>query len=153
MPTKKLKEFLTQNKIHYLSVAHPVAYASREISHLSHISEHALAKTVIIDAGGKTVMVVVPSSEDVNFDSLKKSLKAANVGLVPEDEFSKLFPDCELGAMPPFGNLYNLDVYVEKNLTKNREIAFNAGSHTEVIKMSYQDFEKLVHPKVITATH
>jgi Ala-tRNA(Pro) deacylase len=153
MPTKKLKEFLTQNKIHYLSISHPVAYATREISHLSHIAEQTLAKTVVIHAGSKTVMVVIPSNEAINFDSLKKSLKESSVELVPENNFSKLFPDCELGAMPPFGNLYNLDVYVEKNLTKNKDIAFNAGSHTELIKMSYQDFEKLVHPTIITATH
>lgn len=153
MPTKRLKEFLTQNKAHYLSIAHPLAYATREISHVSHISEFSLAKTVIVDANGKTVMVVVPSSEELNFDSLKKALKVNSVTLVPEDEFSKLFPDCELGAMPPFGNLYNLDVFVEKHLTKNKEIAFNAGSHTELIKMNYADFEKLVHPTVIAATH
>lgn len=153
MPTKKLKEFLIQNKIHYLSIAHPVAYAARETSHVSKISERALAKTVIVMAGNKTVMVVIPSNEAINFDSLKKSLKEPSIGLVPEDQFSKLFPDCELGAMPPFGNLYNIDVYVEKNLTKNKEIAFNAGSHTELIKMNYQDFEKLVHPTIITATH
>ena len=153
MPTKKLKEFLTQNKIHYLSIAHPVAYATREISHVSHVSEQSLAKTVIINAGNRRVMIVVPSNEAINFESLKKALHETSVGLVPENEFSKLFPDCELGAMPPFGNLYNMDVYVEKNLTKNKDIAFNAGSHTEVIKMSYQDFEKLVHPMVITATH
>lgn len=153
MPTKKLKEFLTKNKINYFSISHPAAYAARETSHVSKISERLLAKTVIINVANKRIMVVVPSNEAINFDSLKKSLKENDVSLVPENEFSRLFPDCELGAMPPFGNLYNMDVYVEKNLTKNKEIAFNAGSHTELIKMSYQDFEKLVHPKVIAATH
>lgn len=153
MPTKKLKEFLTKNKINYFSISHPVAYAARETSHVSHVSERSLAKTVIINAGNKRVMVVVPSNEAIDFDALKKSLHENNVSLVAEGEFTKLFPDCELGAMPPFGNLYNMDVYVEKNLTKNKEIAFNAGSHTELIKMNYQDYEKLVHPKIIAATH
>lgn len=153
MPTKKLKDYLTKNKINYFSISHPVAYATREISHLSHITEHALAKTVVVNAGNKKVLVILPCDESLNFETLKKSLHVNDVSLVDENQFAKLFPDCELGAMPPFGNLYDLDVYVEKDLTHNKDIAFNAGSHTELIKMRYRDFETLVHPKIINATH
>lgn len=150
MPAKKIKDFLAQNKVHYLSVTHPEAYATREISHLSNISEQAFAKSVLIHAGNKTLMVVLPASERIEFEVLKKILHENNVALVPEDAFLALFPDCEVGAMPPFGNLYNIQVYVDKTLSKNKEIAFNAGNHSELIKMNYQDFEKLVKPILIT---
>lgn len=150
MPAKKIKEFLTQQKVHYLSIDHPPAYATREISHLSNISERAFAKSVIIQAGNKNIMVVLPASERIEFETLKKILHEKNVTLLPEDAFLTLFPDCEIGAMPPFGNLYNIKVYVEKSLSKNKEIAFNAGNHNELIKMRYQDFEKLVSPILIT---
>jgi Ala-tRNA(Pro) deacylase len=99
------------------------------------------------------VMLVLPSNEAVDFKTLRQALHENDVSLASEKEFSKLFPDCELGAMPPFGNLYNMEVYVEEHLAKNKDIAFNAGSHTEVIKLSYKDYEKLVHPRKITITH
>jgi Ala-tRNA(Pro) deacylase len=150
MPAQKIKDFLTQHKIHYLSVSHPQAYATREISHLSNISERAFAKSVLIHAGNKTLMIVLPANERIEFDALKKILRENSVTLVPEEAFLTLFPDCEIGAMPPFGNLYNIQVYVDKTLSKNKEIAFNAGNHSELIKMNYQDFEKLVKPILIT---
>lgn len=150
MPAKRIKEFLTQNKIHYLSITHSEAYTTREISHLSNISEHTFAKSVLIRAEDKTLMVVLPASERIEFEALKKILHENNVSLAPENTFLALFPDCEVGAMPPFGNLYNIQVYVDKSLAKNKEIAFNAGNHSELIKMNYQDFEKLVKPILIT---
>lgn len=153
MLCKRLKEYLAQNNVQYTSIPHAIAYAAREVSHVSHIPERQLAKCVIVNAGNKMIMVVIPSSEVVNFDSLKKSLHETNAQLASEAEFTKAFPDCELGAMPPFGNLYNMDVYVEKDLAANKEIAFNAGTHEEIIKLAYQDFVKLVHPKVISVTH
>ncbi|MBN9287214.1 MAG: deacylase [Gammaproteobacteria bacterium 39-13] len=152
MPVQKLKDYLTQNKVKFTAIDHPVAYATREISHVSHISEKELAKIVIVYAGKKMVMVVVPSNEAIDFQSLRKSLHVNDVSLAPEKDFSKLFPDCELGAMPPFGNLYNIEVYVDTSLTNNKEIAFNSGTHTEIVKLAYEDFEKLVKPTVITAT-
>lgn len=151
MASVKLQEFLSQNQVKYTSIAHPLAYSAREISHLCHISENQLAKTVIINVGQKIAMVVLPASFVVDFSKLKKALHDSNVTLASEAEFKKLFPDCELGAMPPFGNLYNIDVYVEKSLGNNKEIVFNAGTHTEVIKLAYADFMKLVHPTVIVS--
>lgn len=153
MPSKALEEYLRKNNVKYSCINHPVAYASKEVSHVSHIPEQDLAKTVIINAGKKMVMVVLPSSVSVDFQSLRKSLHENDVSLATEKEFSKQFPDCELGAMPPFGNLYNMEVYVDKSLSHNTEIAFNAGTHNEVVKLLYKDFDKLVHPKVITAIH
>ena len=151
MPSLKLQEYLTQNQVNYTSIAHPLAYSTREISHLCHISENQLAKTVIINIGGKLAMVVLPASFTIDFEKLKKVFHESNVSLASEAEFNSIFSDCELGAMPPFGNLYNVDVYVEKSLANNKEIVFNAGTHTEVIKISYKDFVNLVHPKVIVS--
>lgn len=152
MPVQKLKEFLTQNKVKFTAIDHPVAYATREISHVSHIPEYQFAKIVMVYAGKKLIMVVVPSSNAIDFQALRKSLKVNDVTLASEKDFSKLFPDCELGAMPPFGNLYNMDVYVDASLTHNIEIVFNSGTHTELVKIAYKDFAKLVNPKVINAT-
>lgn len=151
MASVKLSEFLNQHQVNYTSISHPLAYSTREISHLCHISENQLAKTVIINVGNKLAMVVLPASFTIDFEKLKKVFHESNVSLASEAEFNGIFSDCELGAMPPFGNLYNVDVYVEKSLANNKEIVFNAGSHTEVIKISYKDFVKLVHPKVIVS--
>jgi Ala-tRNA(Pro) deacylase len=153
MPSKKLEEYLHKNNVKFSCIDHPVAYATREVSHVSHIPEKELAKTVIINAGKKMVMVVLPSSVSIDFHTLRNSLHETDVSLATEKEFSKKFPDCELGAMPPFGNLYNMEVYVDKSLTQNTDIAFNAGTHNEVVKLSYHDFDTLVHPQVITVIH
>lgn len=153
MATDKVKAYLQQNKVNFVEIPHPLAYSARETSHVSQLSEKQFAKTVIVYIGNKLAMMVVPSNENVDFEALKKSLHQNDVTLASESDFSKQFPDCELGAMPPFGNLYGLEVYVEQHLTNNKEIAFNAGSHTEMIKLAYRDFEKLVKPNVIAITH
>lgn len=153
MPVKVLKEFLNQNKVEYTAISHPLAYAAREISHICHIPEKQLAKTVIIIASNKLMMMVIPANESIDFNSLRKALHENDVSLATEKDFVQIFPDCEIGAMPPFGNLYHLDVCVDEHLAKNDEIAFNAGTHTEVVKLSFKDFERLVKPKVLAITH
>lgn len=149
MPTKKIHDYLKQNKVAYTTISHPVAYAAREISHLCHIPESQLAKTVVVYAGKKIVMVVLPASDSIDFYRLKKELNENDVTLTSEQEFSKLFPDCEVGAMPPFGELYDMRVYVDQNLAKNQQITFNAGTHDELIKIAFGDFVSLVHPEMI----
>jgi Ala-tRNA(Pro) deacylase len=149
MPSKKLKEFLDQNKIKYVTIKHSVAYTAQEIAASAHIRGKDLAKTVLIKINGKTAMCVLPASYKVDFDQLKKAVGNDNIRLANEMEFKDKFPECEVGAMPPFGNLYNLDVYVAKSLVDDEEIAFNAGSHTELIQMAYKDFENLVKPKIV----
>jgi Ala-tRNA(Pro) deacylase len=106
-----------------------------------------MAKTVVTKLDGKPALVVLPASERVNFDQLRANTGAREVELATEQEFVTLFPECELGAMPPFGNLYGLDTYVARNLADDEEIAFNSGTHTELIRMPYRDFERVVHPK------
>lgn len=94
-------------------------------------------------------MLVLPADRHVNLDEAERALGVGQARLATEEEFKRLFPDCEPGAMPPFGNLYDLPVYVAPSLTAETEIAFNAGSHTEVIRMAYADFADLVHPIVV----
>jgi Ala-tRNA(Pro) deacylase len=149
MPVKKLKAFLDENDVRYVTIKHSSAYTSQEIASSAHVSGKEFAKTVIINKGGKLIMAVLPASYQVDFDQLKRNLGNENVTLASEAEFKYHFPDCETGAMPPFGNLYDMEVYVAETLTKNEEIAFNAGTHTELIKMGFADFERLVKPGIM----
>ncbi|OGO93800.1 MAG: deacylase [Coxiella sp. RIFCSPHIGHO2_12_FULL_44_14] len=149
MPIKKLKEFLDKNRIKYSTIHHSPAYTAQEIAEISHISAKELAKTVIMKVDDRLVMVVLPAHHKVSFEKIKQATKAKAVDLASELEFQKKFPGCELGAMPPFGNLFNMEVYVEKDLTQDPMIAFNAGSHSELIKLTFSDFAKLVKPQVI----
>lgn len=149
MPSKKLKAFLDENKVKYISIQHSSAYTAQEIAAIAHIPGKDLAKTVIIKIDGKMAMAVLPASYKVSFDNLKSALGVNEVRLAYEQEFMDKFPDCEVGAMPPFGNIYGMEVYVAESLAEDEEIAFNACNHTELIKMSFSDFEKLVKPKRI----
>lgn len=146
MPCTRLKEFLDEREVKYIAIEHSPAYTAQEIAASAHIKGKELAKTVIVKINGKMAMLVLPASYKVNFDDLKAAIGAENVRLANEQEFKDKFPECEVGAMPPFGNLYNMDVFVAHSLSEDEEIAFNAGNHSELIKMSYSDFEKLVEP-------
>lgn len=148
MPVKKLKAFLDENKVKYIVIKHSSAFTAQEIAAKSHISGKEFAKTVIVNVDGKMAMTVLPASYQVDFELLKDIFGSSNVNLANEAEFQRFFPDCEIGAMPPFGNLYDMEVFVAETLAEDEEIAFNAGNHTEMIKMSYADFERLVEPRV-----
>lgn len=149
MPVKKLKEFLDNNHIKYVSIVHSRAYTASEIAQSAHIPGKEMAKTVMVKIDGKMAMAVVPAPLQIDFERLQKVTGATTVELAMEREFQDAFPECEVGAMPPFGNLYGMDVYVSRELAQDKEIAFNAGSHTELIKLTYRDFERLVNPKVV----
>jgi len=148
MPLKKLIEFLDHQGVKYVAIRHSKAYTAQEIAESAHLPGKELAKTVMIKVDGKMAMVVLPATERVDFDLLKAVLATKNVQLAEEDEFKNMFPECEIGAMPPFGNLYGMEVYAEKSLAEDQEIAFNAGSHTELFRLSYKDYERLVKPHV-----
>ena len=152
MPAQKLKEFLDSHDIRYVSITHSPAYTAQEIAASAHIKGKELAKTVIVRIDHEFCMVVLPASCHVHMGHLQDALKADSVSLATEEEFKNLFADCEVGAMPPFGNLYDMKVYVAEELTEDEEIAFNAGSHTELVKMAYEDFEKLTKPKITPLT-
>lgn len=149
MPSTTLKKFLDENNVKYISVKHSSAYTAQEIAAIAHIPGKDIAKTVIVKIDGKMAMAVLPASHKVSFDNLRDALGVKDVRLAYEQEFLDKFPDCDVGAMPPFGNIYNMDVYVAEVLAEDEEIAFNACTHTELIKMKYKDFEKLVKPKRI----
>ncbi|OGU15677.1 MAG: deacylase [Gemmatimonadetes bacterium RIFCSPLOWO2_12_FULL_68_9] len=149
MPGRKLKEFLDQQGVKYVTITHSPAYSANEIAASAHIKGKELAKTVIVKLDGKMAMAVLPSSDRVDFELLKRAAGATQVELADEREFRDLFPDCELGAMPPFGNLYDMEVLASKRLAEDEEIAFNAGSHDQLIRLGYGDFERLVRPKTV----
>ena len=148
MPVKRLKEFLDSQNVKYTSIAHSTAYTAQEIAASAHIHGKELAKTVIVKIDGKMTMAVLPASHKVDLVFLKGAAKASKVELTSEQEFKSMFPDCNVGAMPPFGNLYDMDVYAEESLAEEEEIAFSAGSHAELVRMAYKDFERLVKPTV-----
>ena len=150
MPVKRLKEFLDSHSIKYITISHSRAFTAQETAASAHVPVKELAKTVLVKIDGKMAMAVLPASCKVDVDLLKKATRASTIEIASEKEFKNLFPDCEIGAMPPFGNLYGMEVFVTKSLTEDREIAFNAGSHRELVKLAYKDFEQLVKPKVIT---
>jgi Ala-tRNA(Pro) deacylase len=148
MPVRKLKEFLDEKKIKYVTITHSVAYTAQETAVSAHILGKSLAKTVILKVDGKMIMAVLPAPRKLDFDLLREALCARKVEMANEVEFKDKFSECDIGAMPPFGNLYGMDVISERILAENEEIAFNAGSHTELVKLSYKDFLELVKPKV-----
>ena len=153
MPAKRLKSFLDNNGVSYTTIDHSPAYTAQEIAHVAHISGNDVAKTVIAKVDDEMVMIVLPASDMVVLDFLSDAMGNKDVELASEAEFRDHFPECELGAMPPFGNLFGMDVYVSERLAQESQIAFNAGTHTELIKMSYADFDQLVKPTVIRLSY
>ncbi|WP_447976645.1 aminoacyl-tRNA deacylase [Candidatus Nitrospira bockiana] len=144
----RLREYLDSNKVTYQVLGHQEAYTAPEVAHVLHIPGKELAKVVMVKAGERFVMVVLPSNWQIDLKRLAEILGTRDARLASEEEFKGLFPDCEVGAMPPFGNLYGLEVYVDRLLTEDEEIVFQDGSHLGAIKLRYQDFADLVHPTV-----
>ena len=149
MPVRKLKEFLDSHKVKYTTIQHSTAYTAQEVAASAHIPGKNLAKVVMIKVNGAMAMAVLPAENYVGIYQLKESIDADSVLIADEREFKELFPECEVGAMPPFGNLYGFNVYVSEKLKDDDKIAFNAGTHRELIMLSYKDFENLVKPKII----
>ena len=149
MPVKKLKAYLDEANVKYVTISHSNAFTSQDIAASAHVSGKEFAKTVMIKIDRVMAMAVLPASYHIDFDTLKGIFRTRNVTLATEPEFKDRFPDCELGAMPPFGNLYSMAVYVADSLAQNKDIAFNAGSHTELIRLSYDDYRRLVKPRIL----
>jgi len=149
MPLTKLRAFLDEHHIKFVVISHSKAYTAQGIAAIAHIPGQELAKTVIVKLDGSLAMAVLPASYQVDLLALKKLTGVKDAALASEREFKQHFPDCETGAMPPFGNLYSIPVYVDETLTADKEIAFNAGTHLELIRMSFADFKTLVKPDVL----
>ena len=148
MPKLKVIEFLDSEGVKYVFITHSLAYTAQEVAASAHIPGKELAKTIMVKLDGKMAMAVLPASFHVDLEQLKDVAGVGKVELASEAEFRDLFPGSQIGAMPPFGNLYGMDVYVAMSLTEDKEIAFNAGSHTELIRLAYADFERLVNPAI-----
>jgi Ala-tRNA(Pro) deacylase len=148
MPLNKLKGFLDEHRVKYVSISHSLAYTAQEIAASAHIHGKELAKTVIVKIDGEMAMAVLPANFKLDPKVLQKAAGALKVELAEEQEFQDRFPGCALGAMPPFGNLYSMRVFADRSLADNESMAFNACSHTELIQLAYQDFERLVTPDV-----
>ncbi|MGC2196259.1 MAG: YbaK/EbsC family protein [Terriglobales bacterium] len=149
MSLHRLKEFLDSRGIKYVVISHSVAYTAQGVAALAHIPGKELAKTVVTKIDGRFAMAVVPASRQVDLALLRAATGANDVQLASEMEFQSKFPDCETGAMPPFGNLYDMAVFADESLSRDKEIAFNAGSHRELIRLAWEDFERLVQPTVV----
>ena len=149
MPVQQLKDFLDSRGVKYVSVKHSLAYTAQEVAESAHVSGKEMVKTLVVKLDGRMALVALPASEKVDLRQVRDASGARHVELATESEFASRFSGCDVGAMPPFGNLYDMDTYVTDSLTRDREIAFNAGTHTEVIRMTYADYERLATPKKI----
>ena len=150
MPFTRLHQFLDANHVDYQTIEHPAAYSAQETAQKAHVPGREFAKAVIVDIDGRLAMVAQDATHKVPLGRLKARTGAREVRLAREYEFRDWFPDCDLGAMPPFGNLYGMEVFVTQELAEDDAITFNAGSHMEVIQLAYADFERLAHPKVLS---
>jgi Ala-tRNA(Pro) deacylase len=148
MPVQKLKDYLDKNRVTYVSIRHSTAYTASAVAASAHVKGKNLAKTVIVKLDGKLTMAVLPAKYRVDLEALRAASLSGSAELATEEEFAKTFPTCEEGAMPPFGNLYGVPVYVDRTLAEDEEIAFNACSHSELIQLPYETFARLVKPKV-----
>ena|SRR5215831_761105 len=144
----KLKEYLDSNSVKYNVLTHDIAYTAQDTAAAAHVSGNELAKSVVVNSDGRFVLAILPAPLKVDLERLKEVLHARELRLARESEFSSLFTGCDRGAMPPFGNLYGVDMYVDKSLTRDEEIVFNACTHVDAIRMKYRDFERLAQPRV-----
>jgi len=145
---KTLKDYFEKNRVRYEVGYHERVYTSQEIAAAMHVPGRELVKVVMVKADGKMVMLVLPASYRIETKKLKKVLQCKKLQIAKERDFEELFPDCEVGAMPPFGNLYHLEVWVDQVLTEDEMIVFRAGSHVETLKIKYSDYSRLVNPRV-----
>jgi Ala-tRNA(Pro) deacylase len=144
---KRLIDCLDESKVHYEILHHPEAVTAQRTAQAEHVKGRHHAKVVMIKSGEQHLMMVLPADHQIDLEKVEKEI-GKTVSLDKEQEFKSLFPDCAIGAMPPFGNLYGLPTYVDEHLAEQEYIAFEAGTHTDAIKLSYRDYEKIVKPKV-----
>lgn len=144
--SQHVRDYLDSHNVQYECVPHAQAYAAQEVAQTLHVSGKRFAKPIVIEADGRFLMAVLPATHRVDLHGLKEKLGVKKLDLVPEGELAKFCPDCELGALPPFGNLYGMEMWVDKSLAESEEIMFNAGSHTVAVRMKYADFARLAAP-------
>jgi Ala-tRNA(Pro) deacylase len=149
MPLQRLQELLNRYGIHFETISHLPAYTAQGIAAITHISGKEIVKTVIVKLDGQLAMAVLAASHRIDLRRLQAEAGAKTVSLASEAEFKDAFPGCETGAMPPFGSLYRIAVFVDEAVTHDQEIVFNAGSHTELVRLAYKDFARLENPRIL----
>ncbi len=146
---ERLEAYFREHGVRYEVTPHPEAITAQEVAEVEHVSGHLVAKVVMADADGRLVMLVLPAPARVDLVRLRHGLRAKTVRLAREEEFAGVFPDCELGAMPPFGNLYQVPVYMDRRLADRTQIVFNAGTHRETMTITAADYHRLVQPSIL----
>jgi Ala-tRNA(Pro) deacylase len=144
-----MREYLNKNHVRYVTVEHSPAYTAEAVAASAHIPAKEMAKTVMVELDGMPAMAVLPASFHIDFEQLRLAVNARDISLLHEKDFRDRFPDCAPGAMPPFGNLYGMPVFVSESLAEDEYVAFSAGSHNEVVLMTYADYERLVAPRIV----
>jgi Ala-tRNA(Pro) deacylase len=147
---KRIREFLEKSRVDYEVIEHPLDFTAQETAAHTHTKGKEFAKTVFLKVDGKPAMAVLPAPQMVDLEEARASIGAEQIVLAHEDEIAKLCPDCDTGAAPPFGNLYDVPVYVSPVIARDERVTFNAGSHRDAIRMDYSDFERLVKPQVVS---
>ncbi len=147
--SERVRDFLDRNQVEYTHTVHPLAYTAREVASAEHLPAREVAKTVVIWGDNGYHMIVLPANKVVDFQELRTALGLSHARLATEQELAQLFSDCDLGAMPPFGNLYDMPVYVDGSLALDDRIAFNAGTHRDVIHLRFEDYRRLVEPTIL----
>mgnify|MGYP001557866953 FL=1 len=149
MIIRKLQDYLDANNVRYVILSHSLAFTAQEVAASAHVPGQEIAKTVVFWMDGAMALAVLPGSRMIDFTLLKKGAVAKDVEIAAESEFSDAFPQCELGAMPPFGHLFGMKTFVDASLADDKEIAFNAGTHRELVRMRYADYERLTDPTIV----
>ena len=145
---RRVREYLDSKHVPHEWLPHAQAYTAQQVAHSIHVSGKHLAKTVVLSADGRLVMAVIPAAFRLNFQELRAQLEVKHLEMLSEEELEKLFPDCELGAVPPLGNLYGMEVWVDRALSESEDIVFCTGTHVDCVRMRYIDFSGLVEPQV-----
>lgn len=143
----KLRQYLDGHQVRYRVISHSPAYTAQEVAEMTHESGKEFVKSVMVKGDGDIFMVILPANRNVNFETLKADLHISDLELVDEEDFKDIFPDCEPGAMPPFGSLYGVKVVVDEHVAQDDFILFNAGNHREVVKMLSREFKRLIDPQ------
>jgi Ala-tRNA(Pro) deacylase len=149
MATRRIREYLDGNGARYVVIAHSPAYAAQEVAASAHVPGRSMAKVVVAVLDGRLALAVVPATRDVDFEALREATNSANARIADESEFADYFEGCKLGAIPPFGNLFGVETFVALSLARHPQIAFNAGTHTDVIVMNTEDYLRLAQPTLL----
>lgn len=149
MVPQKLEEYLKKSHVWYEVRQHPITMTSEELAQRENVDGHQVAKVVVMREGGKYFMIVLPASYFVDMKEVRRATGHPNMHFATESELETAFPDCEVGAMPPLGNLYDMPIFAEKALAEDDIIEFNGGTHEDAIRMKYKDWEKMTHPQLM----